>query len=98
LLRQWGEAKTHGYFVYTSNVDGHFQFAGYPSDRIVECHGNIHRHQCCEPCHDQVWLDTLSIALPALEALERIEQELSKRKVTGYEAGPCYEVQDCSDG
>jgi len=59
LLRQWGESKTHGYFVYTSNVDGHFQFAGYPSDRIVECHGNIHRHQCCEPCHDQVWLDTL---------------------------------------
>jgi len=59
LLKQWGEAKTHGYFVYTSNVDGHFQFAGYPSDRVVECHGNIHRHQCCEPCHDQVWLDTL---------------------------------------
>jgi len=59
LLRQWGESKTHGYFVYTSNVDGHFQFAGYPGDRIVECHGNIHRHQCCGPCHDQVWLDTL---------------------------------------
>jgi NAD-dependent SIR2 family protein deacetylase len=59
LLRQWGEERAHGYFVYTSNVDGHFQFAGYPSDRIVECHGNIHYHQCCEPCHDQIWLDTL---------------------------------------
>ena len=59
LLKQWGEAKTHGYFVYTSNVDGHFHFAGYPDDRIVECHGNIHCHQCCGPCHDQVWLDTL---------------------------------------
>jgi len=204
LLRKWGEAKTLGYFAYTSNVDGHFQFAGYPDDRVVECHGNIHRHQCCGPCHGQVWLDTsddwereqlgdelpvhycpecnevarpnvmmfndwdwigeptqaqferfepwvmmlrqeearvalvetgagttlpavrmqseallnmvnsklirinlreaqgsgdtLSIELPALEALERIEQELSKRKVTGYEAGPCYEIQDCSDG
>ena len=59
LLRKWGEEKTLGYFAYTSNVDGHFQFAGYPDDRIVECHGNIHRHQCCGPCHDQVWLVTL---------------------------------------
>lgn len=59
MLKQWGQAKKLGYFAYTSNVDGHFHFAGYPSDRIVECHGNIHYHQCCEPCHDQVWPDTL---------------------------------------
>jgi len=29
--------------------------------------------------------DTLTIELPALEALESIEEELSKLKVTGYE-------------
>lgn len=25
LLRKWGETKQNGYFVFTSNVDGHFQ-------------------------------------------------------------------------
>jgi NAD-dependent SIR2 family protein deacetylase len=57
LLKQWGEGKKLGYFAYTSNVDGHFHFAGYPGDRVAECHGNLHYNQCCEPCHDQVWLD-----------------------------------------
>ncbi len=60
LLKKWGQLKENGYFVYTSNVDGHFHFAGYPGDRIVECHGTVLSHQCCEPCHDQVWQDTLS--------------------------------------
>ena len=40
LLKKWGQAKTRGYFVYTSNVDGHFHFAGYPGDRIAECRSN----------------------------------------------------------
>jgi NAD-dependent SIR2 family protein deacetylase len=57
LLRKWGQAKKQGYFAVTSNVDGHFNFAGYPGDRVVECHGNLHYNQCCEPCHDQIWLD-----------------------------------------
>ena len=47
--------KPHGYFVFTSNVDGHFQKAGFSSDRIVECHGSIHHFQCCVPCGEEVW-------------------------------------------
>ena len=42
ILRKWGESKEFGYFVFTSNVDGHFQKAGFLEDRIVECHGSIH--------------------------------------------------------
>lgn len=57
LLKKWGQTKKLGYFAFTSNVDGHFLFAGYPSDRVAECHGNLHYNQCCEPCHDQIWLD-----------------------------------------
>jgi len=34
------------YFVFTSNVDGQFQKAGFDPDRIVECHGSIHHLQC----------------------------------------------------
>lgn len=35
----------YGGFVFTSNVDGQFQRAGFHSDRIVECHGSIHHLQ-----------------------------------------------------
>lgn len=55
LLRRWGEAKQRGYFVFTSNVDGHFQKAGFDPLRIDECHGSIHRLQCLEPCSPAVW-------------------------------------------
>ena len=40
LLRKWGEAMRHGYFVCTSNVDGHFHRAGFDPLRIDEFHGD----------------------------------------------------------
>jgi NAD-dependent SIR2 family protein deacetylase len=36
--------------VFTSNVDGHFQKAGFDIDRIVEVHGSIHYLQCLVDC------------------------------------------------
>lgn len=45
LLKQWAENKPGGYFIYTSNVDGQFQKAGFDEGRIVECHGSIHHLQ-----------------------------------------------------
>ncbi len=50
LLRQWGEALPHGAFVFTSNVDGQFQKAGFADDRVVECHGTIHAMQALSHC------------------------------------------------
>jgi len=44
-----------GAFVYTSNVDGHFAKAGFPLDRIVECHGSIHHLQCMDNCRQKIW-------------------------------------------
>ncbi|XP_057300837.1 NAD-dependent protein deacylase-like [Hydractinia symbiolongicarpus] len=41
ILKKWGEKMECGYFVYTSNVDGQFQKAGYDKYRIVECHGSL---------------------------------------------------------
>lgn len=49
------ERKPHGYFVFTSNVDGQFQKAGFSEKRIVECHGSLHHFQCCKPCSDEIW-------------------------------------------
>jgi NAD-dependent SIR2 family protein deacetylase len=50
-----GRSKPGGYFVFTSNVDGHFQKAGFAPERIVECHGSIHHIQCAAGCTDEIW-------------------------------------------
>ena len=50
-----GARKRHGYFVFTSNVDGQFQKAGFSPERIMECHGSIHHFQCSKPCGDDIW-------------------------------------------
>ena len=71
LLREWGQAMPAGSFVLTSNVDGHFFFADFPSERIVEKHGDIHRYQCTTPCTAAIWLDDpphLKIDLTTLQA------------------------------
>jgi NAD-dependent SIR2 family protein deacetylase len=55
ILRDLGARLPHGAFVFTSNVDGQFQRAGFADDRLVECHGSIHHLQCTRPCGDAVW-------------------------------------------
>ncbi|WP_457644494.1 SIR2 family NAD-dependent protein deacylase [Persephonella sp.] len=55
ILRRLGESKKGGYFVFTSNVDGQFQKAGFDEKKIVEVHGSIHHLQCVQPCCDQIW-------------------------------------------
>jgi len=46
LLRTWAARMRHGAFVFTSNVDGQFQKAGFPEERVLEVHGSIHFVQC----------------------------------------------------
>lgn len=55
LLRQWGDKMLHGAAVFTSNVDGHFQRAGFDPSLVHECHGSIHHLQCMTPCSTHVW-------------------------------------------
>jgi len=43
------------YFVFTSNVDGQFQKAGFEEEKIDEVHGSIHYFQCVLPCRDEIW-------------------------------------------
>jgi len=54
LLHNWANRKPGGYAVFTSNVDGHFQKAGFSEDYIYECHGSIHFLQCSQPCNEQI--------------------------------------------
>jgi NAD-dependent SIR2 family protein deacetylase len=55
ILKRIAEALPQGAFIYTSNVDGHFQKAGFAAATICEVHGSIHHLQCAEPCSDRVW-------------------------------------------
>jgi len=54
-LQEFAARLEHGAFVFTSNVDGHFQKAGFAAERIVECHGSIHHLQCMEKCGQPIW-------------------------------------------
>jgi len=55
LLRQWVAGKPGGHFVFTSNVDGQFQKAGFEADRVHECHGSLLHLQCAFGCPGAVW-------------------------------------------
>jgi NAD-dependent SIR2 family protein deacetylase len=49
ILRRLVERIGEG-FVFTSNVDGQFQRAGFDPDRILEVHGAIDHVQCTAAC------------------------------------------------
>lgn len=77
VLRRWAENMPHGAAVFTSNVDGQFQKAGFRGDVVAECHGSIHVMQCSEVCTDAVW---------SAEAFEPVVDEAECRLLN---AVPC---------
>lgn len=54
ILKRWAAAKDSA-FVFTSNVDGQFQKAGFDPTRIVEIHGSIFLAQCVRLCSKRIW-------------------------------------------
>lgn len=76
-LLEIGLRKARGYWAFTSNVDGHFQKAGFAADRVVECHGSIHHLQCTRPCCHEIWDaagETVRIEDQAFRALDPLPQ------------------------
>ena len=61
ILRRWVMERRLPFFVYTSNVDGHFQAAGFHPEAIVEIHGSIHHLQCSEQCTEDIWENRESV-------------------------------------
>lgn len=53
VLMRW--AATRPTRVFTSNVDGQFQRAGFDDGAVTECHGSIHHLQCLVGCTDDIW-------------------------------------------
>jgi NAD-dependent SIR2 family protein deacetylase len=62
-LLAWARRMPHGAFVFTSNVDGHFQRAGFDPLRVVECHGAIEMSQCVRPCGPALFPSTETVAV-----------------------------------
>lgn len=55
ILQRIGESMPEGMFVFTSNVDGQFQKAGFSGKNVHECHGSIHHLQCLDGCMADIW-------------------------------------------
>ena len=70
LLLGWAERFHLPFFTVTSNVDGQFQKAGFPEDRVLEVHGSIHHLQCTTPCSDGIWTngETFEIDLETMRS------------------------------
>jgi len=54
-LLDLSNTKKYGSFVFTSNVDGQFQKAGFDEASVMECHGSIHNLQCIDNCQGMIW-------------------------------------------
>ncbi len=50
ILLDWAKDKPGGAHVFTSNVDGQFQKAGFDPVEVFEVHGSIHHLQCARGC------------------------------------------------
>ena len=48
--------------MFTSNVDGHFQKAGFPADNILEIHGSLSRLQCMDTLAHGLWSPDASVS------------------------------------
>ena len=55
ILRTLSHTKKYGSFVFTSNVDGQFQKAGFEEGKVMEVHGSIHHLQCTRNCRGEIW-------------------------------------------
>jgi len=72
MLLDLVEKKSNDYFIYTSNVDGQFQKAGFSQDKIVEIHGSIHHFQCSNNCKKEIWStdkEVIDVDMDKFEAL-----------------------------
>ncbi len=66
VLQRFAARLPSGARVFTSNVDGQFQRAGFLPDTVCEVHGSIHHLQCAEPCCDDIW--SADAFLPDIDA------------------------------
>jgi NAD-dependent SIR2 family protein deacetylase len=84
ILKKWCSLENNPSFIFTSNVDGHFQKSGFNEAQILECHGSINHLQCAgefgRPCMG-IWpaatdsgLQSLMVDTDTLTVLSQLPQ------------------------
>ncbi len=63
ILKKWADTKSFPSFIFTSNVDGHFQKAGFKDVHVYECHGSINHLQCNDFCCTDIWQNESDITV-----------------------------------
>jgi NAD-dependent SIR2 family protein deacetylase len=87
LLRTWAADKPLGGWVFTSNVDGQFQRAGFDRACVAECHGAIDFMQCAANCGAGIFsADPYTVAID--EITFRAQGDLPKCPRCGEIARP----------
>ena len=86
-LRTWMEHCPQNGFVFTSNVDGQFQLAGFPEERVIECHGSIHRLQRFDESRGRIW-NADGVVVTVDEATLRAVGDLPTDPASGLLARP----------
>ncbi len=72
ILHNWSQRMTHRTFVYTSNVDGQFQRAGFDPKHLLEVHGAIDWLQCMRNCGKELFTaDTFQVKVDEATMLAR---------------------------
>ncbi|MBB3050206.1 NAD-dependent SIR2 family protein deacetylase [Prauserella isguenensis] len=85
VLRRWAAGKSGGARVFTSNVDGQFQEAGFSG--VAEVHGSIHHLQCLTGCSAGIWpADDVTVTVD--EATMRAQEPLPSCPGCGALARP----------
>lgn len=85
VLRRWADRMPSN--VFTSNVDGQFQRAGFAPEDVAEVHGSIRHLQCLRLCGHGVW-PADGVEVPVDEATMRAVGELPRCPGCGGLARP----------
>jgi NAD-dependent SIR2 family protein deacetylase len=88
VFRRWADRMSRGCFVFTSNVDGHFQKAGFAEEGMVECHGSLQHLQCVKPCCAATWPTPDGAKFAVDPATLRAQDELPRCPMCGGLARP----------
>ncbi|HTZ19810.1 MAG TPA: Sir2 family NAD-dependent protein deacetylase [Opitutaceae bacterium] len=88
ILHQWADRMPRGCFVFTSNVDGQFQKAGFTEDGMVECHGSLQHQQCVKPCCAATWPTPEGTQFTVDPATLQAQDELPRCPMCGGLARP----------
>jgi NAD-dependent SIR2 family protein deacetylase len=79
LLLDFAKTKRLGAFVFTSNVDGQFQKAGFSDEQVHEVHGSIHHLQCTSHCSDDIWSAMELLEIPEFRNVEQKVLRLDRK-------------------